>query len=65
MAAGVLRFLAFIYLFHYLNWFAKTEELPQLWHKVSRSVEADMDSYAVCGVAWDVISGTSQWVFIL
>jgi hypothetical protein len=34
MAAGVLRFLAFIYLFHYLNWFAKTELLQ--WHKVSQ-----------------------------
>jgi hypothetical protein len=34
MAAGVLRFLAFVYLFHYLNWFAKTELLQ--WHKVSR-----------------------------
>jgi hypothetical protein len=33
-AAGVLRFLAFIYLFHYLNWFAKTELLK--WHRVSR-----------------------------
>jgi hypothetical protein len=33
-AAGVLRFLAFIYLFHYLNWFAKTELLQ--WHRVSR-----------------------------
>jgi len=33
-AAAVLRFLAFIYLFHYLNWFAKTELLQ--WHRVSR-----------------------------
>ena len=30
----VFRFLAFIYLHHYLNWFAKTELLA--WHKVSR-----------------------------
>ncbi len=29
----VFRFLAFIYLHHYLNWFAKTELLA--WHKVS------------------------------
>jgi hypothetical protein len=34
-AAGVLRFLAFIYLFHYLNWFTKTELLA--WHRVSRA----------------------------
>ena len=33
-AAAVLRFLAFIYLFHYLNWFTKTELLQ--WHRVSR-----------------------------
>lgn len=30
----IFRFLAFIYLHHYLNWFAKTELLA--WHKVSR-----------------------------
>jgi len=33
-AVLVFRFLAFIYLHHYLNWFAKTELLA--WHKVSR-----------------------------
>ena len=33
-SAGVLRVLAFIYLYHYLNWFAKTELLK--WHHVSR-----------------------------
>jgi len=33
-AIAVFRFLAFIYLHHYLNWFAKTELLA--WHKVSR-----------------------------
>ena len=30
----VFRFLGFIYLHHYLNWFAKTELLA--WHKVSK-----------------------------
>jgi hypothetical protein len=30
----VLRFLAFIYLYHYLNWFTKTTLLS--WHKMSR-----------------------------
>ena len=34
-AVAALRFLAFIYLHHYLNWFAKTEVLS--WHKVSRT----------------------------
>jgi hypothetical protein len=33
-AIAVFRFLGFIYLHHYLNWFAKTELLA--WHKVSR-----------------------------
>jgi hypothetical protein len=33
-SAGVLRVLAFIYMYHYLNWFAKTELLK--WHVVSR-----------------------------
>jgi len=34
VVAGLLRLFAFVYLFHYLNWFAKTELLQ--WHKVSR-----------------------------
>ena len=33
-AVLMFRLLAFIYLHHYLNWFAKTELLA--WHKVSR-----------------------------
>ena len=33
-ATGVMRVLAFIYMYHYLNWFAKTELLK--WHLVSR-----------------------------
>ncbi len=33
-AIAVFRFLGFIYLHHYLNWFAKTELLE--WHRVSR-----------------------------
>ncbi len=37
-SAGVLRFLAFIYMYHYLNWFAKTELLR--WHHVSRKTWA-------------------------
>ncbi len=34
VVAGLLRLFAFVYLFHYLNWFVKTELLQ--WHKVSR-----------------------------
>jgi hypothetical protein len=32
--AALVRLFAFVYLFHYLNWFAKTELLQ--WHKISR-----------------------------
>ncbi len=32
-AAAIMRLLAFSYLFHYLNWFAKTELLE--WHRMS------------------------------
>lgn len=34
LVSAILRIFAFIYLFHYLNWFAKTELLE--WHKISR-----------------------------
>jgi hypothetical protein len=34
VVVGVLRIFAFAYLFHYLNWFAKTELLA--WHRASR-----------------------------
>lgn len=33
LVAAVIRVFAFVYLFHYLNWFAKTELLQ--WHKIS------------------------------
>ena len=32
--AGVMRFVAFAYLYHYLNWFSKTSIIR--WHEVSR-----------------------------
>ena len=54
-AAGVLRFLAFIYLFHYLNWFAKTELLQ--WHRVSRR------SWAWIVVLYSVSAGCYLWNF--
>lgn len=34
LVSAILRIFAFIYLFHYLNWFAKTELLE--WHRISR-----------------------------
>ncbi len=55
MAAGVLRFLAFIYLFHYLNWFAKTELLQ--WHKVSRG------SWTWIAMLYAVSVGCYLWNF--
>jgi hypothetical protein len=54
-AAGVLRFLAFIYLFHYLNWFAKTELLE--WHKVSRQ------SWVWIATLYGVSVGCYLWNF--
>jgi hypothetical protein len=56
-AAGVLRFLAFIYLFHYLNWFAKTELLQ--WHRVSRR------SWAWIAALYSVSVGCYLWNFVV
>jgi hypothetical protein len=56
-AAGVLRFLAFIYLFHYLNWFAKTELLQ--WHRVSRR------SWGWIAALYSVSVGCYLWNFVI
>jgi hypothetical protein len=56
-AAGVLRFLAFIYLFHYLNWFAKTELLQ--WHRVSRR------SWGWIALVYSVSAGCYLWNFVV
>jgi hypothetical protein len=56
-AAGVLRFLAFIYLFHYLNWFAKTELLQ--WHRVSRR------SWGWIALLYSVSVGCYLWSFMV
>ena len=48
-ATGVMRVLAFIYMYHYLNWFAKTELLN--WHKVSRRSWITILSLYGCSVA--------------
>ena len=55
--AGVLRFLAFIYLFHYLNWFAKTELLQ--WHRVSRR------SWGWIALLYSVSVGCYLWNFVV
>ena len=54
-AAGLLRFFAFIYLFHYLNWFAKTELLQ--WHRVSRR------SWMWIAFLYSVSAGCYLWNF--
>ena len=56
-AAGVLRFLAFIYLYHYLNWFAKTELLQ--WHKVSGK------TWGLIGVLYCFSIGCYLWNFVV
>ena len=56
-AAAVLRFLAFIYSFHYLNWFLKTELLE--WHKVSRR------SWVWIAALYGVSVGCYLWNFVV
>jgi hypothetical protein len=53
--AGMLRLFAFVYLFHYLNWFAKTELLE--WHKVSRR------GWAAIVVLYAASMGAYVWNF--
>src|SRR5204863_5093405 len=43
VGAGVMRLIAFAYLYHYLNWFSKTSIIR--WHEVPRS-----RSIAIVGV---------------
>ena len=56
-AAAVLRLLAFIYLFHYLNWFAKTELLQ--WHRVSRR------SWTTIVALYALAVGCYLWNFVI
>ena len=62
---GIMRFIAFAYTYHYLNWFSKTEIIR--WHKVPKA------RFAVVIVAWvvsvvlyaiDYALGF-QWLFLL
>jgi len=62
---AIMRFIAFAYTYHYLNWFSKTEVIR--WHKVPQS------RFVVVMVAWIVsvvlyyIDYTLgfQWLFLL
>ena len=56
-AAAVLRCLAFIYLFHYLNWFTKTDLLQ--WHRVSRR------SWTVIVLLYALSIGCYLWNFLI
>jgi len=56
--AALLRVFAFAYLFHYLNWFAKTELLQ--WHKISGRTWATVATLYVAAIGvylWNVRIG--------
>ena len=61
VVAGLLRLFAFVYLFHYLNWFAKTELLA--WHKVSRRSWVGISLLYAGSVA--VYAVKFEWGFLL
>jgi hypothetical protein len=52
--AGVMRFIAFAYTYHYMNWFSKTSVIR--WHEVSRRRGAGIGSAWLAGVALYVYS---------
>ena len=47
-AVGVMRFIAFAYTYHYLNWFSKTSIIR--WHEVSRVRGAGIIAVWAAGV---------------
>jgi len=55
VVAAVIRVFAFVYLFHYLNWFAKTELLQ--WHRISPR------EWTVIGVLYVASIGVYMWNF--
>ncbi len=56
-AVGVLRVVAFIYLYHYLNWFAKTELLQ--WHRMSKR------QWSTIGALYGLAVGCYLWNFVV
>jgi hypothetical protein len=65
--AGILlmRFIAFAYLYHYLNWFSKTEVIK--WHEVPKArlaVIAGLWLFSIGIYAYDYSMGL-QWLFFL
>ena len=62
---AIMRFIAFAYTYHYLNWFSKTEVIR--WHKVPKSRFAVVLIGWVVSIAlyaWDYALGF-QWLFLL
>jgi len=62
---AVMRFIAFAYTYHYLNWFSKTEIIR--WHKVPKSRFAVVLVGWVVSIvlyAWDYTLGF-KWLFLL
>lgn len=61
----VMRFIAFAYTYHYLNWFSKTSVIQ--WHKVSRKTLIAIISVWIVSVvlyAYDYMIGL-KWLFLL
>lgn len=65
--AGILlmRFIAFAYMYHYLNWFSKTEIIR--WHKVPKSRFIAVVILWIASVAIYALDYTKglQWLFFL
>jgi hypothetical protein len=61
----VMRFVAFAYTYHYLNWFSKTSIIQ--WHKVPKSTLAIVIVLWVASIliyAYDYMVGL-KWLFLL
>jgi hypothetical protein len=61
----VMRFIAFAYTYHYLNWFSKTSVIQ--WHKVSRNTLIAIISIWAISIAiyaYDYMIGL-KWLFLL
>lgn len=65
MGIAIMRFIAYAYTYHYLNWFTKTEVIK--WHKMPKS------RFIFIGICW-IVSVTLysinyslgfQWLFLL
>ena len=63
--SGIMRFIAFAYTYHYLNWFSKTEIIR--WHQVPRSRFIIVVLGAVASVALYAIDYSLgfKWLFLL